>query len=95
MGPIGFPETSVTTNQYCVTSQKSEDLKIELNVLKQMKVNVDNKKAINTFENELLHCSSLFHSCTPVNQTIYCSYYLHLALHLYPSGPYWMLFLAC
>jgi hypothetical protein len=53
MGPIGFPETSVTTIQCCITSHKSEDLKIELDVLKQMKVNVDYKKAINTFEKYL------------------------------------------
>jgi len=43
MGPKGFPETSVTTNQCCVTSQKSEDLKIEINVPQQMKVNFDDK----------------------------------------------------
>jgi len=43
MGSKGFPETSVTTNQGCVTSQKSEDLTINLNILKQMKVNVDDK----------------------------------------------------
>jgi hypothetical protein len=49
MGPTGFPEMSVTTNQCCVTSQKNEDLKIELDVPKQMQVNVDDKKA-NIFE---------------------------------------------
>ena len=53
MGPIGFSETSVTTNQCCVTSQKSEDIKIELTLPKQMKVNVDDKKAINMFEKYL------------------------------------------
>jgi hypothetical protein len=26
MGPMGCPETSVTTNQLCVTSQQNEDL---------------------------------------------------------------------
>jgi hypothetical protein len=26
MGPIGCPQTSVTSNLHCVTSQKSEDL---------------------------------------------------------------------
>jgi len=44
MRRIGFSEMSVTTNQCCVTSQTSEDLKIELDVPKQMKVNVDDKK---------------------------------------------------
>jgi hypothetical protein len=53
MRSVGFPETSVTTNQCCVTSHKSEDLKIELDVPKQMKVNVDDKKAFNTFEKYL------------------------------------------
>jgi hypothetical protein len=53
VGSVGFPETSVTTNQCCVTSHKSGDLNIKLDVPKQMKVNVDDKKAFNTFEKYL------------------------------------------
>ena len=89
MGRIGFPETSVNYQSMLrnIPEERGSQNKTwcsETNE-SQYRWQVSNSCLKNIYE--LLHCSSLLHSCTPVDQTIYRSYYLHLALRLYPSGP--------